>query len=194
MTFVNFDANYVERLRSGDSETQLHFTKYFGSLLFLKLRHRLRSAQLIEDVQQETLFRVLRIIQNRGIEHPERLGAFVHAVCGNVLLEQIREDGKLRPMPEDAPEPVDSSVNLDASIHGEEMREMIEGILEALPPKDHSLLRMLFLQELPKDEICRLLNVDGDYLRVLLHRAKSRFRTEYLKRAGAAGTARKASV
>jgi DNA-directed RNA polymerase specialized sigma24 family protein len=57
------------------------------------------------------------------------------------------------------------------------MREMIEGILEALPPKDLSLLRMLFLQELPKDEICRLLNVDGDYLRVLLHRAKSRFRT-----------------
>jgi RNA polymerase sigma-70 factor, ECF subfamily len=194
VTFVNFDANYVERLRSGDSETELHFTKYFGSLLFLKLRHRLRSAQLIEDVQQETLFRVLRIIQNRGIEHPERLGAFVHAVCGNVLLEQIREDGKLRPMPEDAPEPADSSVNLDASIHGEEMREMIEGILEALPPKDHSLLRMLFLQEMPKDEICRLLNVDGDYLRVLLHRAKSRFRTEYLKRAGAAGAARKASV
>jgi len=52
---------------------------------------------------------------------------------------------------------------------------------------------MLFLQELPKDEICRLLGVDGDYLRVLLHRAKSRFRAEYIKRTGASKSARKAS-
>lgn len=193
MTFVNFDAEYVERLRSGDSETETHFTTYFGTLLGLKLRHRLRSSQLIEDVRQETLFRVLRIIQNRGIEHPERLGAFVHAVCNNVLLESIREDCRLRQMSEDGPEPVDSSVDLDKPIEGEEMREMIETVLEALPAKDHSLLRMLFLQEMPKEEICRLLNVDGDYLRVLLHRAKSRFRSEFLKRAADQQLARKAS-
>jgi hypothetical protein len=32
-----------------------------------------------------------------------------------------------------------------------------------------------------KDEVCRELNVDRGYLRVLLHRAKARFRTGFMK-------------
>lgn len=192
MNFVTFNAEYVDLLRGQDSATEYHFTQYFGELLFLKLRYRLRSAQLIEDVRQETLFRVLKIVRTKGIDHPERLGAFVHSVCNNVLFEQLRSEGKHLPMAEDAPEPTDHRVDLDAPILGEEIRELIDNILEALPPKDRSLLRMLFLEEMPKDEICRLLNVDSDYLRVLLHRAKSRFRAEYLKRAATSNAARKA--
>lgn len=192
MTFVSFDSEYVNKLRAADTDTEYHFTQYFGELLFLKLRYRLRSSQLIEDVRQETMFRVLKIVRAKGIDHPERLGAFVHSVCNNVLFEQLRSEGRHLQMAEDAPDPVDERVDLDAPIIGEEMRELIDNILEALPAKDRSLLRMLFLEEVPKDEICRLLNVDSDYLRVLLHRAKSRFRAEYLKRAAEADTARKA--
>ncbi len=192
MTFVSFDAEYVSKLRAADSETENHFTRYFGELLFLKLRYRIRSPQLIEDIRQETMLRVLKIVRIKGVDHPERLGAFVHAVCNNVLLEQLRSETRHFQMAEDAPDPVDESVDLDAPLIGEEMRELIDNILEALPAKDRSLLRMLFLEELPKDEICRLLNVDANYLRVLLHRAKSRFRAEYLKRAATSEAARKA--
>jgi RNA polymerase sigma-70 factor (ECF subfamily) len=38
------------------------------------------------------------------------------------------------------------------------------------------LLRWLFFDERDKDDICRELNIDRNYLRVLLHRAKNRFR------------------
>jgi RNA polymerase sigma-70 factor (ECF subfamily) len=192
--FVNFDAPYVERLRLADPVTEGHFTQYFGELLNLKLRHRLRSMQLVEDVRQETLLRVLRIVRSKGIEHPERLGAFVHSVCNNVLFEQIRSEGRHAPMAEDAPEPADTRVDIEAPVFNEEMRELIDDILDALPAKDRSILRMLFLEETPKEEICRLLNVDGDYLRVLLHRAKSRFRAEFQKRAALQAAARKASA
>jgi RNA polymerase sigma-70 factor (ECF subfamily) len=40
-------------------------------------------------------------------------------------------------------------------------------------------LRWLFFEERDKDEICRELNVDRGYLRVLLHRAKVRFRERF---------------
>ena len=194
MTFVNFDAAYVDRLIAEDPVTEEHFTDYFGVLLNLKLRNRLRNAQLIEDVRQETLLRVLRIVRTKGIEYPERLGAFVHAVCHNVLLEQLRMEGRHSHLSEDSPEPADSRVDIEAPIHNEEMRGAIDAILDALPPKDRSILRMLFLEEVPKDEICRLLGVDQDYLRVLLHRAKSRFRAEFIKRAGARALSMKASM
>jgi RNA polymerase sigma-70 factor (ECF subfamily) len=194
LTFVNFDAAYVERLIAGDRATEDHFIDYFGVLLTLKLRNRLRSSQLVEDVRQETLLRVLKVVRSKGIDHPERLGAFVHAVCHNVLLELLRQEGRHATLPEDAPEPIDSRVDIEAPIHHEEMRGAIDTILESLPPKDRSILRMLFLEEVPKEEICRLLSVDQDYLRVLLHRAKSRFRAEFIKRAGAMALAMKASM
>ena len=38
----NFDAEYIRRLVAGDAETERHFTSYFGELLVLKLRSRLR--------------------------------------------------------------------------------------------------------------------------------------------------------
>jgi RNA polymerase sigma-70 factor (ECF subfamily) len=80
------DRKYVDRLRNRDPETEAHFTRYFGDLLRIKLRARLRSAQLIDDLRQETFLRVLTALRKSdGIEHPERLGAFVNAVCDNLL-------------------------------------------------------------------------------------------------------------
>ena len=41
------------------------------------------------------------------------------------------------------------------------------------------MLRWLFFDERDKDGICRELNVDRNYLRVLVHRAKMRFRERF---------------
>ena len=51
-------------------------------------------------------------------------------------------------------------------------------------PNCRSLLKAVFLDERDRDEVCRELGVERDYLRVLLHRAKQEFKTEYLKRVG----------
>ena len=52
MQFQDFDAPYLDRLRSGDRSTQEHFVAYFGKLVRLKLGKRLRSFAAIEDLQQ----------------------------------------------------------------------------------------------------------------------------------------------
>lgn len=177
MNFFGFNAEYVDRLTTGDADVERHFTSYFGELLYLKLRSQLRSYTLIEDVRQETLLRVLRALRvGSGIEHPERLGAFVLAVSKNVLYEMLRSESRHSPWNENAAEPVDSRVDLDAPLIDQQRKEQVADVLAALSEKDRSLLRMVFLEERDKDEVCRLLSVDGDYLRVLLHRAKARFR------------------
>ena len=53
--------------------------------------------------------------------------------------------------------------------------------LAALPEKERDLIRWLFFEERDKDEICRELNVDRNYLRVLLHRAKARFKEQFVE-------------
>ena len=62
------------------------------------------------------------------------------------------------------------------------MCQHIRRILDTLPKRDRQLLRAIFLEEKDKDEVCRLFQVDRGYLRVLLHRAKKSFKTNYKKK------------
>jgi len=57
----------------------------------------------------------------------------------------------------------------------------VRQVLQELPGRDRDLLRAFFLEEKDKDEVCREFGVDRDYLRVLLHRAKERFKSLYEK-------------
>ena len=114
MVFHSFDEDYLRRLTEGDAVVESHFTAYFGELLSLKLRVRIRSPQLIEDIRQETLLRVLQTLRKKGgVEHPERFGAFVSSVCNNVLMEMVRADLRHDRL-ESEMDPADDSVNLDA--------------------------------------------------------------------------------
>lgn len=180
LQFKTFDDEYVRRLTDGDSAAGEHFASYFAAVLYLKLRMRLRSPELIEDVQQETLLRVLGILrQGEGVRRPERFGAFVNAVCNNVIRELCRLDRRYEPWDEFAEEPADTTVNLDAPLLNEDMQREIGEILKGLPEKDRAILQAIFLDEIDKLEVCRRHNVDTGYLRVLLYRAKGRFREAY---------------
>jgi RNA polymerase sigma-70 factor (ECF subfamily) len=185
LTFQSFDAEYVRRLKEGDAEVENHFASYFGNLLYLKLHARLRSRQLIEDIRQETLLRVLQILRHKnGVEHPERFGAFVNAVCNNVMLEFFRSEARHETAEDRLDDPPDTSVDLDAPLVNFDTRRQVQRVLEELPEKDRRILQAVYLDETDKSEICRRHQVDADYLRVLLHRAKSRFRRVYLDQGG----------
>jgi hypothetical protein len=70
-----FNRAYLDRLAAGDPEIERHFTKYFGELLSIKLRSRLRSPALIEDAKQETFLRVLNTLRQKGgIQSPGGVG------------------------------------------------------------------------------------------------------------------------
>lgn len=177
-----FDRAYIERLVAEDPETERHFTRYFGDLLTLKLRSRIRSAAEVEDVRQETFRRVLTTLKEKsGLASAGSLGAFVNGVCSNVLFELYRSSAKAQPLPEDHDPVDDRRPSAEATLMRAEERDRVQQALAALPAREKDLLRWLFFEERDKDEICRELNVDRNYLRVLVHRAKARFRDRYLQ-------------
>ena len=67
----------------------------------------------------------------------------------------------------------------------EERRQQVRRILEELPSNDRKLLRMIFYEGIDRAEICKQLHVEREYLRVLVHRAKARFRECLLKQRAA---------
>jgi len=173
----DFDAQYVDRLTEGDASVEHHFTAYFGEFLHIKLRRRGWTAHEIEDIRQETFLRVLQVLrQKQGLEHPERLGAFVNSVCNNIILEFYKARARHPAIDPEGNEPIDHTIDMDGSLLAEENKKMVRVVLGELPEADRKLLKMVFLEEADRDEVCRIMNVDRGYLWVLLHRALLRFK------------------
>jgi len=137
---------------------------------------------MVEDAIQETFVRVLKVVrQPGGIQSPGGFGSFVNSVCNNVLFELYRSQSRVDPLGDDTGGQIrDTRAGADETVVVDEERASVRKVLATLPAKERQLLEWLFFEERDKDEICRTLGIDRNYLRVLLHRAKQRFKTEFV--------------
>ena len=187
MDFIGFDSAYLEKLAAGEAATEEHFSRYFGELIFIKLRARRFDGHVIDDIRQETFLRVLQALRNGSIRQPEAIGAFVNSVCNNVVLEFQRTGSRTvnfdRP-----PETPDRSIDSEQDLIESERRAHVRHMLARMPARNRRLLTAVFLDELPLEEVCNEFGVDRNYLRVLLFRARMQLRQAVRKGAGRAGT------
>ncbi len=187
MEFFAFDEVYLEKLRSGDFRTEQHFVSYFSQLIQLKLRSRVQSSEVVDELKQEIFVRFFSVLRGKeGIRQGSRLGAFVNSVCNNVLLEHYRSSSRTTPLQEDEEEVEipDLKVDILGSVLSGEIASRVRAVLDGLGERDRRLLKAVFLEEQDKDDVCRDFHVDRSYLRVLLHRAKQTFRSHFTKEAG----------
>ena len=192
MEFFTFSKEYVELLRQGDPVTEQHFVAYFEQLLRIKLRSRMLASDKVEDLRQETFIRVIAAVRkDGGVRQPERFGAFVNSICNNVLLEYYRSSTKNQPMEEVHMDIPDKILDLEGMLVTKQSAEQVRRILDAMPKRDRDLLRAIFLDDKEKDTVCREFGVDREYLRVLVYRAKDKFKALYEK--GQIGLARRAT-
>ena len=157
MEFCAFDQSYVERLRAGDFRTQEHFAAYFGALIQVKMRSRRCSQEDIDDIRQETLSRVLKVLRSEGgLREPEKLGAFVNAICNNVRSEFYRSGLREGRVEDDVAvaEPPDTAPDALHQIMARDTRELVQQIVDELPERDRRILRKVMLEERDKDEVC----------------------------------------
>ena len=187
MDFFAFDEAYLERLRSGDFRTEQHFVAYFSQLIQLKLRSRVQSSEVVDELKQETFVRFFAVLRGKeGIRQASRLGAFVNSVCNNVLLEHYRSSSRTTPLQEQEEEVEipDLKVDILGSVLSGETARHVRSVLDGLGERDRRLLKAVFLDEQDKDDVCRDFQVDRGYLRVLLHRAKQTFKSQFTKKEG----------
>jgi RNA polymerase sigma-70 factor (ECF subfamily) len=179
--FFAFNKVYLQKLRAGDPSTEHHFASYFGRFLRIRLRARRLSPDRIDDLVQETLLKVIIKVHQDGVRQPECFGSFVNSTCNNILQEHYRSSLKNQPVEDGQAEVADKVLDLDGLLVTQETAEHVRRILDDLPERDRRILRSLFFEEKDKDVICREFGVKRDYLRVLVLRAKDKFRALYQK-------------
>jgi RNA polymerase sigma-70 factor, ECF subfamily len=132
----------------------------------------------IDDIVQETLARFMAAERADKILNPAAIGAFLNGICRNVISEYRRRALREDPMPEVVPEPAHRAIgNADLL----ELHQAIERGLAQLSARDAQVLRSFYLEEKSKDEILHDSGMSDENFRVVLCRAKERFRAIYLE-------------
>ena len=148
-----------------------------------KLRYRVRYevgfyCPDVDDIVQETIARVLVATRDEKIQNPAAVGAFLNGVCRNVISEYRRRNMRDEPMPEVVPEPPSKGI---AETDLFDLRQAIAQGLDQLSDRDRRILRAFYLEEKPRAEILRETGLTEENFRVVLCRAKERFRAIYVE-------------
>ena len=182
LTLFAFDEQYVRQLQERVPPVEEHFSGYFQRLLTNYLRRRIKSPELTEDIRQETLLRVLRALRGEnGLKRPECLGAFVLAVCQNVMREFVRAQFRYSDMSEQEARRPDAAPNPEALAMHRQLQTAVSNALEQLAERERQVLAIP-LDEVRPHDVCRRLGLENDHLRVVLHRAKAHLRAEIAKK------------
>jgi RNA polymerase sigma-70 factor (ECF subfamily) len=173
-----FDEQDLQALKDHDRSAEERLVYTFAEPVKCALRRRLRRSETVEDASQETFLRVLRYFrQGKTLKTPQSLSAFVSSVSTNVSLELLRVNMHCDQFHENASDPADHRANPERMTLEHERRRIVHSTLGKLPRKDQRVLRRVFLEEADKDEVCDELNTTRNHLRVVLHRARRRFKT-----------------
>jgi len=130
----------------------------------------------VDDIVQEALTRFIVATRENKIRNAAALGAFLNGICRNVVSEYRRRLARDEPMPEVVPEPPGRTLP-ESDLF--EIRDAIAHGLDQLSPRDRNILRAYYLEEKSKDEILRSTGMTDENFRVVLCRAKDRFRNIY---------------
>ena len=178
-------AGLVERIIAHDAAADAELIALFKDRIVHIILRITNNASLVDDFSQDTLMTVLRKIRNGDLKQPDSLGFFVASVARNHALEQLRllrrrtsEDLEVAgQVPDPSPSPLEQ---LQTSEEFKEIREVIE----ELRPRYKQLLLRFYINEEPKDVICDDLGLTSEQFDGVVHRARKRFKTLYLKRKG----------
>ena len=141
----------------------------------------------VDDIVQEALMRFMLAAREDKIHNQAAVGAFLNGICRNVVSEYRRRNMRDEPMPEVVPEPPGKSIP-EAELF--ELRDAIAQGMEQLSERDRRVLRAFYLEEKSKDEILKQTGMTDENFRVVLCRAKERFRAIYSERTQHPGNSR----
>ena len=182
------DLSLVQAYRDGDvgSFDQL-FTRYHTRIRSLCVRY-VGDGQLAEDLVQETFFNVLRTLGR--IENGFNFSAWIHRIAVNLCHDELRRRERHRRHVEPAGEMLDDlllqvadgdrRVHPEAALELTRIRRTVWEVAKLLPERQRMVLTLRELQGLSYASIARVMGISQSAVETLLHRARKRFKEEYL--------------
>ena len=190
------DREIVAALRAGDEGVFASLVDRYCTPMLSVARAYVATREAAEDVVQETWIGVIEGIDR--FEGRSSLKTWMYRILVNRARTRGEREARTSPFsslaPSDEPTvdpdrfvpaghrwsgmwatPPHTNVPEQRVLAGE-TREILQSVLDDLPPNQRAVLSLRDLQDLTSEEVCELLNISEGNQRVLLHRARAKAR------------------
>jgi RNA polymerase sigma-70 factor (ECF subfamily) len=175
------DASLVRRcLKDDQAAFRILVERYQGEVYSLTLR-LVNRAEDAEDLTQETFLRAFRALKRYDPTRP--FGAWLHTIASRLCIDHHRRQRGARlvslTQPEEGTAGEERTIDLadpDAGPeeHAEqgELARRLEALVQSLPPDSRAAILLRHQQDLPYEEIARVLGVPLGTVKARIHRAR----------------------
>lgn len=152
------------------------FDKYHVEIFNFILSRTGYRKELAEDITQEVFFRLWK---SRDKYNPKKasLRTWTYIITRNYLIDYFRGNKEnrnninLKPDDEFA-----SDVTIESAVDNAELFRAVTQSIGLLKPAERELIQLRYIQELKIKEIAKILNKNGDTIKVAIHRAIKKLR------------------
>lgn len=174
-----FAADLAARIAQGDAAAEHALVERYGRGLRCLLWQITRDVELAADLYQETFLLVLEKLRASKIEQPARLAGYMCGIARRLVIGDSRKKVRraTNPDSEHIATVADDGAGPFAQVSDEQIAYNVRRLLDELPmERDRQILKMFYLEETEKTEICKVLEITAEHFNRVIFRAKGRFR------------------
>lgn len=167
-------ANLLQRVSTrSDVEAFRELFETYGPRVKSYMMRRGADPQVAEDLAQETMLMVWR---KAALYSEERgsLSTWIFTIARNLRIDRLRRELPFQALPEGHDEEASSEPLPDETMAEREMQARTQAAIAALPPEQHEVVRLAYIEGLSHSDIAAK-------LRLPLGTVKSRMRLAYQK-------------
>lgn len=174
----------MEAVVTGDRAAFERLYGIYVTRVFQYVRTLVGDQDLAEEVVADTMLAVWRGAGT--FAYTSRLSTWIFGIARHKALDAMRRRGKRQretPLDEaamDLPSPGEPPIE---RIHRRQITDRTRRALAGLSPEHQEILRLVFYEDLPYDEIAILLGIPTNTVKTRVYYAKHRLK-EYLERSG----------
>ena len=149
--------------------------------VLLLLRKELRDASLADDLCNETFRIVLERLRLRPLDDPSKVSAYLGQTARNLVIAHRRmverqrtETGHQATLDATGVADADPALILQSRSRATAVRKVLEEIPRL---RDREILVRVYLYDQDKEQVCRELGIGMEHYKLVVHRARERFRT-----------------
>jgi RNA polymerase sigma-70 factor (ECF subfamily) len=175
-------ADLIQRIaRDRDPQAFQDLFRLYGPRIKAMMMRQGADSDTAEDIAQETLFAVWRKA-HMFVEQKGSLSTWVYTIARNLRIDRIRRQTVWQDLPDEIEQTPSEEDLPDETLNREQQRVRIREALATLPPEQHEVVYLSYIEGLSHIEI-------ADKLGAPLGTVKSRMRLAYQKIREALGEA-----
>lgn len=150
----------------------------YQSRLYWHIRRLIVDHDLAQDVLQETF---IKIYQNfHQFKQDSQLYTWLYRIATNEALQQLNKMKKMQKTDEDADYHMQNLVADNAGTDADEIQLLLQKAIQSLPEKQRLVFTMRYYDDLPYEEMSKILDMSVGTLKTNYHYAKQKIEN-YIK-------------